>query len=574
MRRRVWVVAASASIVVGILLATNMTHHRAAQATQLNSRDALVAALRRHVKHVFVIYEENHSFDNYFGTYPGAENLASALARAHGFRQYDPIGKQWVTPFGITEPDVESPSHSRPSLLAKMDGGASDRYIVVQEKDSTNAGYGPSDAQAIGLLSMAHYDCNTLPFLWKYASSFDLFDHIFQGMTGPSTPGNIEIIAAQTGQTQWARNPSEVVAANGKGPGEPIESSIEAPFGPYAGAPEKPMALDQRYATVLMTLTGRDNRLATQDTDGVREDLAYLTAGGRSPIGWGWYQEGYNGPNNDALRGYASHRNVVQYFGYMRRNDVYWDHVHNLKTLQSDLRDGTLPDESVSYIKGGSFNEFGWRPANKDPFIQKNFLGDDDHPGTGDSDRHVAESFVATFVNAIARSRYWKDSAIIITWDDSGGFYDHVPAPQFERCQDGHPCGDGPRLPFILISPYAKSGRVVHDSGDTGSVVKFVNTLFGLPALASLPDEKPYMPEGPRDNNPRLTDLTGGFDPGRLSGAVAPIPASAAEIPDALVNTFPPAMNCASLGITPVSVPGESASPPHGYLPLPRQFIP
>jgi phospholipase C len=129
-------------------------------------------------------------------------------------------------------------------------------------------------------------------------------------------------------------------------------------------------------------------------------------------------------------------------------------------------------------------------------------------------------------------------------------------------------------LPFILISPYAKSGRVVHDSGDTGSVVKFVNTLFGLPALASLPDEKPYMPEGPRDNNPRLTDLTGGFDPGRLSGAVAPISASAAEIPDALVNTFPPAMNCASLGITPVSVPGESASPPHGYLPLPRQFIP
>ena len=104
---------------------------------------------------------------------------------------------------------------------------------------------------------------------------------------------------------------------------------------------------------------------------------------------------------------------------------------------------------------------------------------------------------MATFVNAIARSRYWKDSAIIITWDDSGGFYDHAVPPQFERCPDGRPCGDGPRVPFILISPYAKSGVVVHDTGDTGSVVKFIDALFGLPASSSLPDEKPYMPEEP-----------------------------------------------------------------------------
>lgn len=577
MRYRVLAFAASACVVFAIVAGVSASRHpavQAAQATQLSSRDALVAALRQHVKHVFVIYQENHSFDNYFGTYPGAENLATALARGHGFRQYDPIGKQWVTPFGITDPDIESPGHSRPSLLAKMDGGKSDRYVTTQEKESLKSGYAPNDAQAIALMSMAHYDCSTVPYLWKYASAFDLYDHIFQGMTGPSTPGNIEIIAAQSGQTQWARNPSEVVAQNGKGPGEPIESSIEAPFGPYPGAPEKPIAIDQRYATVLLTLAGRDDRLATQDVDGVREDLAFMSAGGRAPIGWGWYQEGYNGSNNVALRGYASHRNVVQFFGYMRKNDVFWSHVHDAKALLPALRDGTLPDQSVAYIKGGGYNHFGWRPANTDPFIQKHFLGDDDHPGTDDSDRHVAEAFVATFVNAIARSRYWKDSAIVITWDDSGGFYDHVPSPQFERCQDGHPCGDGPRVPFILISPFAKSGAVVHDAGDTGSVVKFVNTLFGLPALASLPDEKPYMPEGPRDGNPRLTDLVTGFDSQRLSGSAAPIPASAAEIPDALVNAFPPAMSCATLGISPVHVPGAPSAPPHGYLPLPRQYKP
>src|SRR5579863_3278010 len=80
-------------------------------------------AVRSRIKHVFVIFQENHSFDNYFGTYPGAENLASPLALAHGFRQYDSIGKTWITPFRITDPDIESMSQSRSVSLAKIDGG-------------------------------------------------------------------------------------------------------------------------------------------------------------------------------------------------------------------------------------------------------------------------------------------------------------------------------------------------------------------------------------------------------------------------------------------------------------------
>ena len=534
----------------------------------------LVAALRSHVHHVFVIYEENHSFDEYFGTYPGADNLATAAARAHGFRQYDPIGKRWVTPFLIHDPDIDSPGHSRAALLAKMHGGANDMYVARQEKDSGKDGYGASDAHAIGLLTMAHYDCDTLPYLWKYAHGFTLYDRFFQGMTGPSTPGNIEIIAAQTGQTQWARDPASRVKPNGKGPGVPVLSSIDPAFGPYPGKPEPPVEIPLRFATVLLTLNGSADAKATRDTAGVGDDLSLVARSGKPPISWGWYQEGYNYANKVAVEGYSSHRNVVQFFAYMRHNDVFWGNVHSVRELIPALRDGTLPGRSVVYVKGGSVNHFGWRPANKDPFIQKHFLGDDDHPGSDDSDRQVAQSFVATFVNAIARSRYWKDSAIIITWDDSGGFFDHAVPPQFERCPDGKPCGDGPRLPFILISPYAKAGTVVHDVGDTGSVVKFVDTLFGLPALASLPDERPYMPEGPRDANPRLTDLTGAFDPQRLSGETDPLPASLAEIPDADVNTIPAPESCASLGIQPVMVPGASAAPPPGFLPRPRQYIP
>ena len=80
-------------------------------------------------------------------------------------------------------------------------------------------------------------------------------------------------------------------------------------------------------------------------------------------------------------------------------------------------------------------------------------------PAAGDTDAQVGEAFVATFVNAIARSTYWNDSAIIITWDDPGGYYDHVPPPQAgAAAPTQRPCGDGPRLPFILISPYARDG--------------------------------------------------------------------------------------------------------------------
>lgn len=566
--------AATLGIIAAALVAVTLSQRPHAEAQPLDTNGALVSVLREHVKHIFVIYQENHSFDEYFGTYPGADNLASTSARLHGFRQYDPIGKQWVTPFLINDPDIDSPGHSRGALIAKMNGGRNDRYIAIQERDSAKDGYDTADARGLGLLTMAHYDCNTIPFLWKYAHSFALYDRFFQGMTGPSTPGNIEIIAAQTGLTQWARDPADRVKPNGKGPGVPILSGIEPAFGPYVDKPKPPLQISQRYATVLLTLNGRSDARATNDTRGVEDDLALMAGSARAPIRWGWYQEGYNYANDMATEGYSSHRNVVQYFGYMRHNGVFWNNVHSVRELLPALRDGILPDRSVVYLKGGSFNHFGWKPANKDPFIQKHFLGDDDHPGSDDSDRHVAEAFVATFVNAIARSRYWKDSAIIITWDDSGGFFDHAQPPKFERCPDGHPCGDGPRLPFILISPYARSGAIVHDLGDTTSVVKLVNTLFGLPALATLPDEKPYMPQGPRDANTLLTDLTGGFDTSRLAGVKPPIPASAAQIPDAYVGAFPPPMNCKSLGVHPVALPGGSGSPPPGYAARPRKYIP
>jgi phospholipase C len=440
-----------------------------------------------------------------------------------------------------------------------------DLYVATEEFGLLARGYSRDDAQRVGLLTMAHEDCNTVPFLWKYAHSFALFDHFFQAMTGPSTPGNLELVAAQTGQTQWAKDATEQVAPNGNGAGVPVVNDSEPANGPYPGG-VKPddTQYDQKYATVLLTLSGAQAKNAKNDSDMIREDVAALERGGHASVPWGWYQEGYADAKKSGS-GYVMHHNAVQYFGYLRNNPYYWRGVHDLRDLLPAISAGSLGDRSVIFVKGGSSNPFGWKPGDKSPYVQLHFAGDDDHPGYADS--QLSESLVATVVNAIARSKYWNDSAILLTWDDSEGFYDHVSPPNFERCPDGHPCGDGPRVPAILISPYAKSTAIVPDVSDQTSLPRFLATLFDLPPLATLPDEAPYMPEGPRDTDPALSDLTGAFDPARLDGSKAPIPASDAQIPDDVVTSFPVKMSCSSLGITPVRLPGGD-TPPAGFSPL------
>ncbi len=531
------------------------------------SRDQLIAQLRAHVHHVFVIYQENRSFDSYFGSFPGADNLATEEARTHGFRQWDSIGNTWITPFLLKASDTIDADHSREALLAKSNNGRMDNFVAYEESNMVQAGNAsPQFARQMGMLTMAHEDCHTIPFLWMYAHRFTLYDHIFQAMYGPSTPGNIDLIAGQSGQSQAARHPSEK-EKDDDSPGEPVVNDAQPDFPPYAFAGQANGRLqhDQKYATLMLSLKGRDATDAKVDTDDVKDDIGELSSLGKQSISWAWYQEGFGNGQGNNHPAYIPHHNAPQYFGYIRQNPAMWNGVHDLLEFFSMMNARQLPAQSVVFVKGGLQNPFGWKPANP---RARNILGDDDHPGYSDS--QISESLVAKVVNTVARSPYWRDSAIIILWDDSEGFYDHVPPPQFETCPDKHPCGDGPRVPLILISPWARSGSIVSDSGDHVSFAKFLDVLFNLPPLASLPDEKPYLPQGPRDTNPQLTDLLGGFDPARLAGARPPIPAVSAEIPDPIVNHFPPRMTCAETGAAPVLIPGASLTPPKDFTnPLP-----
>src|SRR5579875_1333306 len=376
---------------------------------QPQAEQQLIADLRAHIHHIFVVYQENRSFDSYFGSFPGVDNLATAEARAHGFRQWDAIGHQWITPFLLRSADIGDVDHSRQALLAKMDQGRMDDYVSYEEKRLVaHSMTSPQYAEQAGMLTMAHEDCSTIPFLWMYAHRFTIYDHIFQSMIGPSTPGNIDLIAAQTGQTEAARHPDRTFPSIFK-PGDPVVNDANPAFGPYASPYQADgvLQLDQTYATLMLTLKGRKADEAKLDSDDIREDVNELVRLNQNAVPWGWYQEGFGDGKGNHHAAYIPHHNAPQYFGYIRENPKMWAGEHDLLDFFTVIEKHELPSQSVSFIKGGYKNPFGWKPAN--PAAVK-FLGDDDHPGYSDS--QISESLVAKVVNAVAESPYWKSSAI------------------------------------------------------------------------------------------------------------------------------------------------------------------
>jgi len=618
------------SIAAAIVAALAVFSASAAQApgssaSAAAASDDRLAQVRRHIKYVFIIYQENRSFDSYFGTFPGADGLYSdAPARIPGFSQ--PIlnidgSTGAIEPFRIgpaqMAADTDDVDHGHAGTVAKMDvvDGVPqmDHFALAEERKHVKSGNPSLAAKQFGELAMAHEDCDTVPFLWRFADKFSLYDHIFEAMTGPSTPGNLTIIAAQTGVTQWLLHPDQASGLGGEGSGVPVFNDDD----PYWGSPSDrsanpmpvnpddypgyPVQRNLTFASLPITLAGRTIGSVTGadadpsgDLTDIRDDISYLDGhGSAAAIPWGWYEEGYDSEPSpggadptDAAglhASYITHHNGPQYFGYIANEPAMRQSLHGLGDLMTALKQQTLsPIGGVYYVKGGYRNILGLRPADPDPVVQKSFLGDDDHPGY--SDAQISEAMVATIVNRIARSKYWDQSAIIITWDDAEGDYDHVPPPIRYTLPGEAWVSDGPRVPLLLISPYARSGAIVHDVGDQASVVKLVDEVFGLTPLAVLPDESRARSIGrarfgidslgPLDDpNNALSDLLSGFDAGRLSGTTPLIPASDAIIPDATIATLPQASGygCRSIGIVPTDIQMGIANPiPPDFNPRPK----
>ena len=262
----------------------------------------------------------------------------------------------------------------------------------------------------------------------------------------------------------------------------------------------------------------------------------------------------------------------------MSNNPSVTPHLHGLTDFFTDIQNKALPaDGGVFYLRGGYNNIQGLKPVDPNPKLQSVFPGNDDHPGY--SDLQISGALVAQEVNAIANSPYWSQSAIIISYDETDGLYDH--APEVVRNYD--PFGDaldqGPRIPTIILSPYGVVHGISHEASEHSSIIKFIDLLYGLKPLADLPDEKQAKAAGkqtygqaylgPADaNTPGIGNLFTAFDNNRLSGLAAPLPASYVSLPTSFFNTLPQLNNngCQYLNIEPTD---------HGMTnPVPADFNP
>jgi phospholipase C len=406
------------------------------------------AGLER-LEHIVVIYLENRSFDSLFGLFPGANGLAEAKNTAPQLDQY---GRPYKTlpsimngklidnrfptdlsnsPFDIgryvklneIHPDL---THRFFIHQMQIDGGHNDRFAQL----SSGSG-----------LTMGYYDLSGTA-LWNYATEFTLADNFFQGAFGGSFLNHQWLICACTPEFKEA--PPELRQWK-------IDSATGRPIG-------DPSVTEDGYAVGTLQPNfepfdpaHRENRLPPQYHTTIGDRLS------EKKISWAWYAGGWDDAlarqkNSDNFQ--YHHQPFVFFANYAPGTQARAEHLKDKNKLFTDLK-GNFPQ--VAFFK---------------PVGNKN-----QHPGY--STISEADSEVKEVVEAIRNSPIWPNTAIIITYDEYGGFWDHVAPPEIDRW------GPGTRIPAIIVSPFAKKGFVDHTVYNTTSILKLIENRYGLVPLTS-----------------------------------------------------------------------------------------
>jgi phospholipase C len=385
---------ASGLFILGLLMLTGSVVFASSWSPSANGAATSIPAGLTKIDHIIFIIKENHSFDNYFGRFPGADGATS--------------GK---TATGQIVPLTEAPDQVYPDI----GHDASDAIAAV------NGGKMDNFDRAAGAVTLGVNHAYTqmyqrdIPDYWAYARHFTLEDHYFSTIMGPTFPNHLATIAAQSGGVI----------------GNPQHSNnywgCDAPAGTFVQTRSSTGVLGTTFPCLNFT------------TLADRLDAAH--------IGWRYYapqagQQGYIFSTFDAIR-------HIRYGPDWQRNVVPWTQ------FQSDVAHGRLAP--VTWLVTDT--------------------AESEHPPASTC---LGENTTVSEVNAVMRSPYWKDTAIFVTWDDYGGFYDHVPPPTV------NPWGYGPRVPTIVISPYARRGYVDHHVYSFASLLHLVELRFGLSALTAL----------------------------------------------------------------------------------------
>jgi phospholipase C len=434
------------------------------------------------IQHVVVIFQENVSFDHYFGTYPAAQNKTLGEPTFTAAANTPPVN-------GLNGPLLTAnPNSFAPFRIGRSNAVTCDQnHGYMAEQQAANSGLmnkfpefaGSSSAScdfnSLGKnVVMGYYDGNTVTGFWNYAQNFAMSDNFYNTQFGPSSPGAINLVSGNTtGFTLVAGS------ANGNLLGGTLIGDA------------RPAGDDCNPANVT-TATASGKNVG---------DL--LNAAG---LTWGWFQGGFRATsvsssgvatcasthNNisgaSAGTDYIPHHQPFQYYKstqnlhHMPPSSVaktgqtdQANHQYDSADFTAALAAGILP--AVTFLKAPAYQ--------------------DGHPGY--SDPLDEQTFVVTTVNAIMKSPFWNSTAIFITYDDSDGWYDHQMSPIFNQsngandgltgpgnCGDGSKnafqgrCGYGPRLPMIVISPYAKVNYVDHTTTDQVSVLRFIEDNWNL----------------------------------------------------------------------------------------------
>jgi phospholipase C len=461
------------------------------------------------IKHVIVIFGENISFDHYFGTYPHATNPKGEPRftprsdtptvnnlLSGGLLDQNPNSTQ---PFrmdtGVKSVTCDQ-NHSYGPEQAATDHGLMDKFPQFTGSGASGSPPSCNDyGKGTGVV-MGYFDGNTVQAIWNYAQHFAMSDNSYGTMFGPSTVGALNLIAGTTATaTLFPLKPN----------GQPASAA-----GSIAGGATSGAAIgDPRPAGDECVLTNpglQGTALITVSGPNVGDLL------NAHNLTWGWFQGGFAPTSHDAQgravcgahhAGLAGDDAVATVGDYIPHHEPfqYYKSTQNLKhTLPSDSAlIGTSADGANHQYDLSAF----WTVLGEDRLPAVTYLKaaawQDAHPGY--SDPIDEQTFVVNVVNAIENSPYWKNTAVIIAYDDSDGWYDHVMGPVVNQsavsddaivgpgncgsATSATPgrCGYGPRLPLLVISPFAKQNYVDHGITDQSSILRFIEDNWDLGRL-------------------------------------------------------------------------------------------
>ncbi len=397
------------------------------------------------IKHIVFLVKENRTFDTFFGKYPGADGATTGKGLSASHQQ---ITIPLAPAFDENPHDI---THGFVSGILSIDGGKMDGYnTILDGTDKTGYTVMSKDCSVSPSsdASAKQQGSGCIPNYYKYADRFVLADHFFSSMYGPTTPEHLYTVAAQ--DYGIVDNPQNITP-NGAVPRMCDDPSETAPAFPakLTTAQIKQIKFWEdhvrdpgNYPSYVFKIAHFwhqqrlcfDMKLLSDEMDNAGIDWRYYT-------------------DDDTIY------NAMQVI----------DHVWNGK----DRKYVKPPEEFISDIKAGKMPAVSWI----NPPDSYN-----EHPGENVS-VCAGENWTVQHVNAIMHSKYWRSTAIVVVWDDFGGFYDHLPPPHYDVL------GLGPRVPALIISPWSRRGNgpdggyIDHSTYEFSSVLGFIEDTFHLKPL-------------------------------------------------------------------------------------------